>query len=169
MIGTSADSLIDRIGNLGFEKMMSNVAALLTKLQLQKSKKTFSGIASSSEVFVKVKWEWMILPGFLVLAGSLFFVATMTVNRKANMPLWKSSALASLYYGLEKQEENRLVTAISMQVEADKSNVVLLSSDGDGRLVLRRKSLRCDNRPDPPRPNLTSRFGPSSGHGYTRI
>ncbi|OOQ88061.1 hypothetical protein PEBR_14787 [Penicillium brasilianum] len=163
------DPFISRIDHLGLEKIMSNVAASLTKLQLEKTNRTFSGTAHNSEVFVKVKWEWMILPGCLVLAGSLFFIATMVVNRKARMPLWKSSALASLYHGLEKQEGDRLVTAISMEVEAENSKVRLMSSDGDGRLVLRRKSLEFDNPPNLPGPDLTPRFGSSSVYGYTRI
>ncbi|CEJ58310.1 hypothetical protein PMG11_06972 [Penicillium brasilianum] len=163
------DPFISRIDHLGLEKIMSNVAASLTKLQLEKTNRTFSGTAHSSEVFVKVKWEWMILPGCLVLAGSLFFIATMVVNRTARMPLWKSSALAPLYHGLEKQEGDRLVTAISMEVEAENYKVQLMSSDGDGRLVLRRKSLEFDNPPNLPGPDLTPRFGSSSAHGYTRI
>jgi hypothetical protein len=148
---------------------MSNVAASLTKLQLEKTKGTFSGTAHSSQVFVKVEWGWMILPGCLVLAGSLFFIAPMVVNRKAKMPLWKSSALASLYHGLEKQEGDRLVTSISMEVKAENSKVRLMSSDGNGRLVLRRNSLTFDNPPNLPGPDLTPHFGSSSAHGYTRI
>ncbi|KAJ6020974.1 hypothetical protein N7540_006478 [Penicillium herquei] len=167
--GFIGGSLIDRVHNLGFEKIMSNVAASLTKLQLENTKGTFSGTAHSSEVFVKVKWEWMILPGFLVLAGSIFFIATMVVNRKASMPLWKSSALASFYHGLEKQEDGSLSTAIIMEVQAEESKVRLVGSDGDGRLVLRRKSLRFGNPPNAPDPDRTPQFGSSSAHGYTRI
>ncbi|CAI7645755.1 unnamed protein product [Penicillium pancosmium] len=166
---TLSDFFISRCDNIGFENIMSNVAASFTKLQLERTKGTFSGTAHSSEVFVKVRWEWMILPGCLVLAGSCFFIATMVVNRKAKMPLWKSSALATLYHGLEKQEEDKLVTAISMQVQAESSKVRLMDSDGDGRLALRRKSLKFDNPPNLPGPDLTPRFGSSSAHGYTRI
>ncbi|CAG8143054.1 unnamed protein product [Penicillium salamii] len=154
----------DRCDNIGFENIMSNVAASFTKLQLEKTKGTFSGTAHSSEVFVKVRWEWMILPGCLVLAGSCFFIATMVVNRRAKMPLWKSSALATLYHGLEKQEEDELVTAISMELQAENSKVRLTDS-GDGRLVLR-KSLKFDS-PNLPGPDPT-RFE-SSAHEYTRI
>ncbi|KAJ5611468.1 hypothetical protein N7528_008573 [Penicillium herquei] len=139
--GLLADYLIDRIEDLGFEKIMSSVTASFTKLQLEKTKGHVRGTAYSSEVFVEVQWEWMILPGLLVLAGSLFFIATMVVNRKAKMPLWKSSAMASLYHGLEKQEGDTLVTASSMQVKAENSQVRLMSSDGDGRLLLRRRSF----------------------------
>ncbi|CAG8254869.1 unnamed protein product [Penicillium salamii] len=162
--GQIIDYFTNRCDNIGFENIMSNVAASFTKLQLEKTKGTFSGTAHSSEVFVKIRWEWMILPGCLVLAGSCFFIATMVVNRKAKMPLWKSSALATLYHGLEKQEEDNLVTAISMQVQAENSKVRLMDS-GDGRLVLR-KNLKFD-APNLPGPDLT-RFE-SSAHGYTRI
>ncbi|KAJ5937098.1 hypothetical protein N7466_003548 [Penicillium verhagenii] len=153
---TEIDSFIDRIDNLGFEKIMSNVAASLTKLQLVYTKETFSGTAHSSEVFVEVKWEWMILPGLLVLTGSLFFIATMVVNRKSRMPLWKSSALASFYHGLEEQEDGSLSTVISMEAQAEESKVRLMGSDGYGRLVLRRKSLRFSNPGDAPDPDHAS-------------
>ncbi|CAG8941429.1 unnamed protein product [Penicillium salamii] len=164
-MGIITSFFIKRCDNIGFENIMSNVAASYTKLQLERTKGTFSGTAHSSEVFVKVRWEWMILPGCLVLAGSCFFIATMVVNRRAKMPLWKSSALATLYHGLEKQEEDELVTAISMQVQAENSKVRLMDSE-DGRLVLR-KSLKFDH-PNLPGPDLTPQFE-SSAHGYTRI
>ncbi|KAJ5722956.1 hypothetical protein N7488_000991 [Penicillium malachiteum] len=139
--GLVSDYLINRIEDLGFEKIISSVTASLTKLQLDKTKGNVRGTAYSSEVFVEVQWKWMILPGCLVLAGSLFFIATMAVNRKAKMPLWKSSAMVSLYHGLEKQEGDMLVTASSMQVKAENSQVRLMSSDGDGRLLIRRRSF----------------------------
>lgn len=162
-LGIEHDYLPLRIDNIGFEKIMSSVAASLTKLQLERTTGTFTGTAQSSDVFVKVKWEWLVLPGCLVLAGSLFFIATMAVNQKAKMPLWKSSVLAYLYHGLEKQEEDRLVTAISMQVKAENSKFQLMDSDGDERLILRRrKCFRFDGPPNLPGPDLTPQFGSSS-------
>lgn len=56
-----------------------------------------TGVRIDTEIFVAVRWYWLIGPGLVELASLLFAVATIVGNtRKRKVPLWKSSALVLL-------------------------------------------------------------------------
>lgn len=79
----------------------------------------------------------MILPGLLVLLGAIFLATTITVSKQSHISLWKSSALAAYYHGLESLDE--LKTASTMEKKAGEGNVRLQRSEKNGRLVLRQQ------------------------------
>ncbi|CAI7605753.1 unnamed protein product [Penicillium discolor] len=113
---------------------MSDIAASFTKLGLDSSTDTVSGTIQVNKVF----WYWLILPAVLVILGAIFFIGTTTTNRKAKMPLWKSSALAPFYHGLEKLEENEFESSSIMETTAEGENVRLGYSEAKGRFMLQR-------------------------------
>lgn len=133
----NGNPIISRIESVGFERIMSNVADSFTKMGLEKTNGTFNGTVHINEVFVSVRWLWLIVPAFSIVTGSIFFVGTMAVNRRAKMPLLKSSALAPFYHGLEKFEENEFMTASVMETAAERAEVQLECSEINGRLMLR--------------------------------
>ncbi|KAF5232952.1 hypothetical protein FAUST_8440 [Fusarium austroamericanum] len=56
-----------------------------------------TGVRIDTEIFVAVRWYWLIGPGLIELASLLFAVATIVSNtRKQKVPFWKSSALVLL-------------------------------------------------------------------------
>lgn len=132
------DPLIHRIQKVGFASIMSDIAASFTKLGLDSSTDTVSGTVQVSKVFVSIQWYWLILPAVLVILGAIFFIGTTTTNRKAKMPLWKSSALAPFYHGLEKLEENEFESSSIMETTAEGENVRLGYSEAKGRFMLQR-------------------------------
>ncbi|KAM0541067.1 hypothetical protein ACHAPJ_013392 [Fusarium lateritium] len=56
-----------------------------------------TGFRIETEIFVLIRWRWLIGPGLLELAALIFAVCTIAGNaRKRKVPLWKSSALVLL-------------------------------------------------------------------------
>ncbi|KAJ4268979.1 hypothetical protein NW762_003050 [Fusarium torreyae] len=56
-----------------------------------------TGFRVETEIFVLIRWWWLIGPGLLELAALIFAVCTIVGNtRKRKVPLWKSSALVLL-------------------------------------------------------------------------
>jgi hypothetical protein len=48
------------------------------------------------EQYISVKFKWLMLPGTIYLAITIFFFATIIQSRKEDVPLWKSSPLVLL-------------------------------------------------------------------------
>lgn len=130
---------------VGFEKIMENIAASLTKFGLQNANHSINGDVQITKVFVSVRWPWIILPALLVLVGTIFFAATIAVSKKSDLPLWKSSALAAYYHGLERIDDNdddnydQHLPASVMEKEAETGYILLQRSEKNGRLVLRQQ------------------------------
>jgi hypothetical protein len=57
----------------------------------------------ATDIFVEVRWVWMILPLAVVLLGLVFFALTVLEGRKKEY-LLKTSVLAIMFYGLEARE-----------------------------------------------------------------
>ncbi|KAI9733085.1 MAG: hypothetical protein M1834_003631 [Cirrosporium novae-zelandiae] len=77
--------------------------------------------------FYVVQWQWIILPCFLLVAGTAFFVLTVLETRKAGIVVWKSSSIAVLSCGLAVADILRDTDYVSeMKQRAEKENVQLL-------------------------------------------
>ncbi|PTD06977.1 hypothetical protein FCULG_00005742 [Fusarium culmorum] len=74
-----------------------------------------TGVRIDTEIFVAVRWYWLIGPGLIELASLLFAVATIVSNtRKKKVPLWKSSALVLL--ACQHDADERLIRGTSESV-----------------------------------------------------
>ena len=127
---------------VGFEKIMENIAASLTKFGLQRTANTVNGKVTLTKAFVNVRWLWIIYPVALVVAAVVFLVVTVILNKRSNLPLWKSSALASYYHGLERLDDevyDKYLTTSAMEKKAEREEVRLQFSENNGRLVLRQQ------------------------------
>ncbi|OQE21121.1 hypothetical protein PENSTE_c012G06956 [Penicillium steckii] len=133
---SSAALILGRILMLGFENAITRLAAALTSQSMEDSQYAVNGTAYVSDVYVSVQWPWLILPALLVLAGAVFLATTITLSRKSKLPLWKSSALASLYHGLDHTEKDEYRTASIMEKTAKMEDVQLQFSEQNGRLML---------------------------------
>ncbi|KAJ2989292.1 hypothetical protein NUW58_g3542 [Xylaria curta] len=60
---------------------------------------THSGAAYTKEIYIHVRWPWAILPTATVFITSVLLVFSVLLN--TNHPLFKSSALALLFHGLD--------------------------------------------------------------------
>ncbi|RBR15918.1 uncharacterized protein FIESC28_07120 [Fusarium coffeatum] len=85
-------------GQTNLSRAFDNMATSMTDyIRSGPNMKLAKGSRLDTEIFVSVRWYWLIGPGLIELASLLFAVATIVSNgRKHKVPLWKSSALVLL-------------------------------------------------------------------------
>lgn len=112
--------------------VMDRFANALTAAIRTKATKNLrvEGTAQGVETFVKARWGWAILPVTLVGLTCLFIVATLALTIKHNVPVWKSSALATLAHGLD-EASGALVTADKLDEIERKSEAYRMVMRGD--------------------------------------
>jgi hypothetical protein len=105
----SADSIIGNGSALSdFTRLFDTFADVMTAA-IQSSaipenaNSTVPMAVYATDIFVEVRWVWMILPLALVLLGLVFFALTVLEGRKKGY-LLKTSVLAVMFYGLEARE-----------------------------------------------------------------
>ncbi|OAG06952.1 uncharacterized protein CC84DRAFT_1195324 [Paraphaeosphaeria sporulosa] len=86
----------------GLNMLMSDLAvSMTTAFRGFMGAVPVSGKSTSMESYVHVRWGFSILPVAVVLATVLFLIAGMVLTRRSQTKLWKSSALAALFHGLD--------------------------------------------------------------------
>ncbi|CEN61556.1 hypothetical protein ASPCAL08210 [Aspergillus calidoustus] len=145
--------ILDRIATVGLETVVQNIAASFTKAGLTSrtnataaasaasaNTATIRGTVRLTEIYVSVRWLWLVFPSALVALGLVFLGLTMLTNGRRGLRLWKSSILAILFHGLEgfmgedEDEDDRFATDSRMDRAARGMEVSL-------EVVERRKGL----------------------------
>ncbi|KAI1033882.1 hypothetical protein LB503_011064 [Fusarium chuoi] len=85
-------------GNTNLTRAFGNMARGMTDyLRSGLNQKLAKGVRRESQIFVFIRWYWLIGPAVLELAALIFAVFTVVgTARKHEVPLWKSSALVLL-------------------------------------------------------------------------
>jgi hypothetical protein len=60
-----------------------------------------NGQVLSYEIFIQVRLSWTSLPGVCVVFGAVFLWLAIWDSKKSGLPVWKTSALAILFHGLD--------------------------------------------------------------------
>jgi len=99
------------------------------------------GVAYAHMSTVVVQWGWLILPITEALLVTVLLAVTIVVSR--GMPLWKTSALAALFHGLEGEVPDRASvgknfreTDAELESRAKKVRVKLSSTTGAEPVLL---------------------------------
>lgn len=82
--------------------LFERLASAMTAYMLSQSADKAFGSSYATETYVRVRWGWAILPVMLALLTAILLVATAALSVKRDVPTWKSSALPSLFHGLEE-------------------------------------------------------------------
>jgi hypothetical protein len=130
-----------KISSTGLRAVIKNIAASYTKDALNASNYTIGGTIITTEVYVRVKWLWMILPAVLTVLGVIFFILTILVNRGQKLDVWKSSIMAVLFHGLDDWGEKTRdgpSRVGQMEKTAQQIKVKLRASDDHTTLMLDR-------------------------------
>ena len=88
----------------GFAAVMTNFAAASTKYYIDESNCTDCEVlrnATAMQSAIRARWEWLAFPVALIVSSVAFLILTILETRRRNLPLWKSSMLATLYHGVE--------------------------------------------------------------------
>lgn len=119
---------------------MNNIATAMTNYFRDSSNITVTGQVGQTESYVHVNWLWIILPAFLVLAGTIFLLLAMFESKRSGACVWKTSELALLFHGLETShpELNAPHRSSEMEDMASKINVKMAITS-DGRRILRQE------------------------------
>ena len=140
--GSQNLAAIYNYGNVSFDRVDStfrNISDSITSFFRQNSFSKFSdpaiGTAMHDQTCLSVRWAWLAFPSTLVLFTLVFFVAllieTGPIERRA--PIWKSSALALIFHGLDRPDENRAnVLDMDEMERMAKTVVIRLAATGKG-------------------------------------
>lgn len=92
----------------GLDKAMSDLATAMTvAFRSFKGVNNIAGTAFGTEVHLRVRWSWIVVP-VLIVVCTLIFLALVTFNaHRHKVPLWKSNALAVLFAGVGLDHETR--------------------------------------------------------------
>lgn len=121
---------------------IESIANALTNYGLQTTNDTIRGYAYTEESYVRVRWQWLILPALLELVSVVLLILTIIYSRREDVPLWKSSILALMYHGVEglRGQETLATERLSgMELIAKTTDVRLIKNE-DGVNILSRRS-----------------------------
>ena len=143
----------------GFSTIIDAITASLSKSIIDRSNSKFAdqyttdlGVQSVApgetwvtSTVVRVRWEWLALPISLLVISIIFLIWTVLLTHRYQVPLWKSSLLATLYNGMEdiliqqnRSEEYRGYQHVSdMKDSAAVQLVQLEAPKGTERVMIR--------------------------------
>jgi hypothetical protein len=88
----------------GLTMLMSDLATSMTvAFRSFSGAEPVAGSVLSSESYVHVRWVGITVPVVVILLTGLFLVATSLWTNMSKTKIWKSSALAMLFYGLDSE------------------------------------------------------------------
>lgn len=129
------------VNDLGPENFTTNLAAALTNLLQERAFSNTTGYTVSMLPQVHVRWTWLILPALLNLAAATFLALTIWTTNKHKMPLWKTSLVATFFYGVKQNayETSGEMVVSSMHEAAEHLNVCLRRSDTADKMVFHKE------------------------------
>lgn len=66
-----------------------------------------NGTAYVQEIYVRVRWPWLILLGTVLLSTAVFLALTMYQSSRYNVAAWKSEPLALMYHGIDPGKDQQ--------------------------------------------------------------
>jgi hypothetical protein len=124
---------------------VESVAVALTNYGLQATNDTVRGEAIAEESYVRIRWQWIVLPAFLELASLVLLVLTVVHSRREAVPLWKSSVLALIYHAVDElRGQETLATELlsGMKITANMTDVQLVKSEDGVNSLSKRSGYR---------------------------
>jgi hypothetical protein len=73
------------------------------------------GTAYEMRTYVHIRWGWIALPAVVVLMTGAFLASAMLRSRTTRTKLWKSSALAMLFHGLDGDTRKKALDSDSLR------------------------------------------------------
>ncbi|KAG4426773.1 hypothetical protein IFR04_000204 [Cadophora malorum] len=125
--------------NDGIPQAMNELATAMTVAFRSFKTVPIYGKATSTQIYVHVQGVWIVLPLFVVGATAIFLVLAMINTSRSGAELWKGSALAMLFYGLDHATKVQFGTegAFDEKKRRMRSLMVYLDEDKNFGNVLR--------------------------------
>lgn len=132
---SSADIRDALAANKSITGIMESISQSMTdNIRVGPNTTNVYGTAYFVEIYVIIRWPWLLLPGLLVLLSAMFLLLTMRMSRKGRgSPLWKSRVLPFLFHGLDGWEKGELrVSDEAGMDQAGKKMKAQLLKNGEG-------------------------------------
>ncbi|KAK2056872.1 hypothetical protein LY76DRAFT_547640 [Colletotrichum caudatum] len=122
----------------GIDMLMNDLATSVTISFRSFNGTNVTGIAHTVESYIHVEWGFLTVPLLTVLLTIIFLSGAIYQTRSHKAKLWKSSVLATLVHGLDRNARERLedLGGLREQQNAAKSVNVQLDEGDEGLLVL---------------------------------
>lgn len=130
----------------GLDMLMSDLAvSMTTAFRSFMGAVPTNGKSITVESYVHVRWGFAVLPIAAVLATLVFLIASMTMTHTSDTQAWKSSALVSLFHGLDGPTKERFSTKSSLSAKKKQAKAVKvqLCTDDHNETLLRAEKASC--------------------------
>ena len=121
--------------------VVENIALVVTNA-MRSANGTYDAVTGSAwerQTFIHVRWIWLTLPVLLVFSSLFLLISVMLESWGQGVTVWKSSALAVIFHGLDKEDDLPVNKLSEMKHAAKKTKVRLQRAAGrDWKLVERR-------------------------------
>ncbi|KAL0465208.1 hypothetical protein QR685DRAFT_508311 [Neurospora intermedia] len=108
----------------GLEMLMSDLAVALTSTFRTLTAVPINGTSLSYETFVSVRWGFVALPVTAVILAAVFLGLAAWETKRSGASLWKTSALAMLFHGLDEDARERFEDLRSLEAKKRESRYV---------------------------------------------
>lgn len=130
---------------LGLEMLISDLAVSLTSTYRTLTGVPINGTSLSYETFVSVRWGFVALPVTAVILAACFLGMAAWEAKRSGAGLWKTSALAMLFHGLDENARERFEDLRSLEEKKRESrNVKVRLSAEEGSLDGKGGTLKID-------------------------
>ncbi|KAF3039979.1 hypothetical protein E8E11_004963 [Didymella keratinophila] len=118
----------------GLDMLMSDLAiSMTTAFRGFNGAVPTNGTSMTRESYVHVRWGFAVLPIAVVVACLIFLLAAMVLTRSSGTQLWKSSALAGLFHGLDKETREKFAAEDGLHAKKKQAKAVVVRLYTDGR------------------------------------
>jgi len=118
----------------GLNMLMSDLAvSMTTAFRGFKGAVPTNGTSITMESYVHVRYGFAVLPIAAVVSCLIFLLASMAITRTSKTQLWKSSALASLFYGLDQETREKFLAEDSLHSKKKQAKAVRVKLYTDSR------------------------------------
>lgn len=117
----------------GIEALMSDLAISMTvAMRSFMGAVPHTGLAWSYESFVHVRWAFLTAPVLIVVLTAVFLASAVWSSQRSRTKLWKGSALAMLFHGLDMETREALGSAGSLEDKRRRARDVKVQLGGQG-------------------------------------
>ncbi|KAK3316995.1 hypothetical protein B0H66DRAFT_308942 [Apodospora peruviana] len=123
----------------GLEMLVRDLAVSMTVSLRDIGGEKVEGKAFINETYVHVRWGFVAVPLLAVVMAGVFLLTAIWKTRSSGTRLWKTSALAMLFHGLDEDARERFedLKGLEAKMREAKGVKVKLEQDEGGRASLR--------------------------------
>ncbi|KAI0155786.1 hypothetical protein BJ166DRAFT_626873 [Pestalotiopsis sp. NC0098] len=121
--------------------LLQQIADSMTEqIRVSANSTTTNGVAMQSEVFIAIKWAWLVLPISVTVLTFLLLIYVIVLNKARGMPPWRSSSLALLFHQVDGWEGTETVLGGPEDMKARAKEMKARVTYEDGMLYFSKES-----------------------------